>query len=53
MNLYDNGISKEGSYCICLSVIMIDSVFKIEKISHLQESVEECKYFLKERKLSR
>ena len=28
-NFLDDGMLKEGSYCICLSVILIDSVFKI------------------------
>ena len=28
-NFYDNGILKEGSYCINLSVILIDPAFRI------------------------
>ena len=28
---HDNGIRKEGSYCVCVSIILIDSVFKTSK----------------------
>ena len=40
-NIHDDGMLKEGSLCIFLSVILIDSVFKIGK------SVFKClhKYF--------
>ena len=27
-NFHDNGDHQEGSHCVCLSVILIDSVFK-------------------------
>ena len=30
-NFYDNKIPKEGSQCICLSVILVDSIFRISK----------------------
>ena len=31
INSHDDGMLKEGSHCICFSVILIDSVFKISK----------------------
>ena len=30
-NFHDDGIPKEYSHCICVSVILIASVFKIDK----------------------
>ena len=46
-------ISKEGSYCICLSVILIDSVYRKDKNSYLEEFLEECKYAVQEKKMSK
>ena len=40
VNFYDNGMSKEGSHCICLLVILIDSAFKIRKIPYPQGFIE-------------
>ena len=51
--LHDDGIPKEGSHYICLSVILIDSVFKIWKTCYSQVFLEECKYIVKEKKLVR
>lgn len=31
-NFYDDGIPKEHSRCICLPVILIDSIYKTDKI---------------------
>ena len=31
INFHNNKIPKEGSHCICLSVILIDSVFRTGK----------------------
>ena len=31
INFHDHGMPKEGLHCICLSAILIDSVFKISK----------------------
>ena len=44
----DDGIPKEGSHCICLMTILIDSVFKIGKNYCSQMYLEECKYIVKE-----
>ena len=35
-NFHDNGVTKGGSHCVCLSAILIDSVFKISKNYYLQ-----------------
>ena len=37
----------------CLSVILIDSVFKINKNHHSQVFLEECKYIIKEKKINK
>ena len=34
-HLYDNGMTKESSHCVCLSVILIDPVFKMSKNYYL------------------
>ena len=31
INTFQDGMLKEGSHCICLSVTIVDSVFKIDK----------------------
>ena len=41
----------ESSLCICLSIKLIDSVFKIGKNYYPQMSLEECKYIVKEEKV--
>ena len=41
---------KEGSHCICLSVILIDSVFEMGKNYYPQVLLEECKYIVKEKR---
>ena len=48
-NLHDNKIPKESSQFICLSVILIGSVFKIGKNYNPQVFLEECKYVVKEK----
>ena len=40
-------------FYICLSVILIDSVFKMGKIYHPQVILEECKYIVNEKVTSR
>ena len=42
---------KEGSQFICLSVILIDSVFRIDKNYYSQVFSEECKYVVKGKKI--
>ena len=49
-NLHNNKISKEGYQCICLSVILIHSVFRTSKSYYHQVLLEWCK-FVKEKKV--
>ena len=49
-NFHDNKITKEGSNLICLSVILIESVFRTGKNYYPQVLLEECKYNAKEKK---
>ena len=51
INLNNNKIPKEGSQCICLSVILIYFVFRTGKNYYPQMFLEECKYFVKEKKM--
>ena len=48
-NFHDNEIPK-GSQFICLSVILIDSVFRTGKNYYRQVFLEECNYVAKEKK---
>ena len=50
-NFYNNKIPKEGSQFICLSVILIDSVFRAGKNCYPQVFSEECKYVVIEKKI--
>ena len=47
-NFQNNKVAKEGSQCIFQSVIMINSIFKIDKNHYPQVYLEECKYVVKE-----
>ena len=49
-NFCNNKIPKEGSQYICLSVVLLDSIFKTDKNVILKFFLEECKYFIKEKK---
>ena len=51
-NFHNNKIPKEGSQCICLSVVLIDSVFRTGNNYYLQVFLEEFKYVVKEKKMS-
>ena len=51
-NFHNNKIPKEGSQCICLSVILIDSAFRTGNY-YPQVFLEECKYVVKEKKMSK
>ena len=42
---------KEGSQCIYLSVILIDSVYRTGKNYYPQVFFEECKYVVEEKKM--
>ena len=46
-NFYNNNIPKKGFQFICLSVILIDSVFKTGKNYYPQVFLEEHKYIVK------
>ena len=46
-------MSKEGSHSVCPSVILIDSVFKIDQNYYPQVFSEECKYIIKVKKISK
>ena len=52
-NFHNNKIPKEGSQCICLSVILIDSVYKKDKNYYPQAFLEECKSVVKEKRKSK
>ena len=43
-SFYDDGIPEEGSHCICLSVLLIDLVFKVSKDCYPQVFSKKCKY---------
>ena len=44
---------KKGSHCICQSVVLTDSVFKMGKSYYSQVLLKECKYIVKEKKVTR
>ena len=46
-----NKIPREGSQFICLSVILIDSVFRAGTNFYPQGFLEECKYVANEKKI--
>ena len=50
-NFHNNKMPKEGSQFICLSVILIDSIFRTDKNYYPQVFLEECKYVVKEKKM--
>ena len=52
-NCHNDKMPKEGSRCICLSVVLIDSVFKMGKNYFPRVLLEECKYIFKEKEVTR
>ena len=52
-NFHNNKIPKDDSQCIFLSVILIDSVYRKDKNYYPQVFLEECKYVVKEKKMSK
>ena len=50
-SFHNNKIPKEGSQCICLSVILIDSIIRIGNEYYSQVFLEECEYVVKEKKV--
>ena len=51
-NFNDDRMLKEGSHCICLSAILIDSVFKINKNYYPRVFLEEFKSINKVKNVS-
>ena len=49
-NFHNNKIPKEGSQCICLSVLLINSGFRTGNNYYPHVFSEECKYVVKERR---
>ena len=50
-NLQDNDIPNEGEHCVCLSVILIDSVIKMGRTYYSKVFLEDCKYAVKKSKM--
>ena len=50
-NFHNHKIPKEGSHCLCLSLTLIDSVFKIGESYYPQVFLEECEYIFKGKKM--
>ena len=51
INSHNNKIPKEGSQCICLSVNVINSVFRTDNNYYPRVFLEECKHVVKEKKM--
>ena len=49
-NSYNNKIPKEGSHCVCVSVILINSIFRTGNNYHIQVFLEGCKHVVKEKR---
>ena len=49
-NFHNNKMPRQGSQCICLSVILIDSVFRTGK-NYYRRVFLECKNDVKEKKI--
>ena len=50
-NFQGNRIPKENASYKCLSLIMLDSVFRVSKKYYPQTFLEECKYKIKKKKM--
>ena len=46
-SFHDHGAPKDNFHCVCLSMVLIDSVFKTGKSYYTQVLLEECKYVVK------
>ena len=51
-NFHNSKVPKEDSQYICLSVILIDSVYRKDKKYYCGVFLEEFKYAIKEKKMS-
>ena len=52
-NLLSNDMPKENMHYTCIACIAIDSVMKIDKKNYLQVYLEQCKYRVKKKQMSR
>ena len=52
INFHNNKMLKEDSKCICLTVILIDSVYRKDNNYYPQVFLKECKHVVKEKKMS-
>ena len=52
-NFHNNKLPEERSQCICLSVTLTDSVFRTDETYYPQVFLEECKYVVKVKKMSK
>ena len=52
-NSQEDKAPKEGSQCICLSVVLIDSVYITGKNCYPQVFLEEWRYTVKEKKIDK
>ena len=48
-NFHGNKVPEESSQCICLSVILVHSVFRTGKNYYPKVFLEECKYIVKKK----
>ena len=53
INFNNDTMPKESSPCICLSIVLIDSVFKMGKKYYPPVFLEECKYIVKEKRATK
>ena len=52
-NFQHNKIRKDKEYCICLSIILLHSIFvNLNKQYYLQIFLEECKYAIKDKTIA-
>ena len=52
-NVLGNDMPKENMHYTCIACIAIDSVMKIDKKNYLQVYLEQCKYRVKKKQMSR
>ena len=52
-NFHDNKIAQDNEFCVCLSVILLDSVDIVDKkyYPHIKIFLEEYKYAVKKKKI--
>ena len=52
-NFLANGVPKENMHYTCIACITINSVMRVDKKTHLQVYLEECKYRVKKMQMSK